>query len=302
MSEERIVTRRDFIRGTTCGALGVAFGLSCSGNASGPAPKAVEGRSKVILIRHADAMDADGNYNGEVLRQMLDEAVVAFFEAEDVSAAWRQMVKPDDILGIKTNVYQLLATPTELEQTMKTRAMEAGVKEENISIRDRGILQDPVFLNATALINTRPLRAHHWSGIGGCLKNYILFVEQPFTYHGDSCADLGALWKLPICAGKTRLNVLVVMRPLIHKLGPHRYDPKHVWHYKGLLVGNDPVALDSVGLELIKRMQMSFFGEEPQGGTSPKHVALAETRHGVGIADLSRIDIVKIGWMEDSLI
>lgn len=301
MIDEKVVTRRDFIRGTTCGALGVAFGLSCSGTPRKP-PKKVEGRAKVVLIRHQNAMDEDGNYNGAVMEQMLDEAVVELLGTEDAASAWRSLVKPEDVLGIKTNVYTLLHTPPSLEQAIKQRAIEAGVKEDNISIRDRGLLNDPIFTNATALINARPLRAHHWSGIGGCLKNYIMFVQQPWTYHGDSCADLGALWKLPVCAGKTRLNILVVMRPLIHKLGPHRYDPKHVWHYKGMLVGKDPVALDAVGLELIKAMQVAYFGEEPKGGTSPKHVELAETRHEVGIADLDRIDIVKLGWMEESLI
>ena len=66
-----------------------------------------------------------------------------------------------------------LPTPKELEAAIKRRVLDVGVPETNMDIDDRGVLRNPVFLKATALINVRPVRTHHWSGVGTCLKNYI---------------------------------------------------------------------------------------------------------------------------------
>jgi hypothetical protein len=300
MSEGHSTTRRDFMRGTACGALGVALGLKVGGAVV--KARTVEGRAKVVLIRNADVIDASNNCNAQILAGMLDDAVVELFGGASPLEAWRKILKPTDVLGIKTNIWQFLHTPPELEQAIKARAMEIGIKESDISINDRTIRTDPVFQRATALINARPLRIHHWAGIGGCIKNYIMFIPQPSALHGDSCADLGTLMKLPEVAGKSRLHILVVLTPQYWGLGPHSFNPKYIWPYKGLIVGTDPVAVDSVGVRLIREMQLAKFGEEQKGQTPSKHVGLAETRHGVGIADPARIDIVKLGWMEESLI
>ena len=308
MSDDKVFTRRDFIRNTACGTAALALGLSGGGGFGGggggraQAATRQQATTKVVLVRHPDAMDAAGAHNAEVIEAMLDDAVVELFGAADPAEAWRGLVGPRDVLGIKSNIWRPLPTPGPVEQWTRRRAVAAGVPDENISIRDRGLLYDPVFLRATALVNARPLRAHHWSGIGGCIKNYITFVRQPWTYHGDSCADLGALWKLPVVEGKTRLNILVVLSPQFHGVGPHHFDPQYIWPYKGLLVGTDPVALDALGVELLAAKRSVFFDEEPRGGTSTRHVGLADTRHGIGISDRARIELVKLGWAEDILI
>jgi hypothetical protein len=199
-------------------------------------------------------------------------------------------------------VWPDLPTPPSLERALVQRAVQAGVPEERIDVADRGILDKPVFQEATALMNIRPLRTHHWSGIGGCIKNYIMFTRTPWEWHDDSCADLGGLWNLPVCKGKTRLNVLVLLTPLFYGIGPHHFDPEHVWPYKGLAVSTDPVALDAIGVKLLDRKRKAFFDRPPRGGTSTKHVVLADTRHGVGVADPEKIELVQIGWTEDALI
>ena len=299
MISKSILTRRDFVRGTACGAAGIALGLRST-------PEIIRdlstSPSRVVLVRDSEAMDEEGNFNGPVITRMLDDAVTTLFGIEDPAACWKEIVRPDDVLGIKTNVLNYFPTPKEVEQAIKNRVMEVGIAEENISIRDRGLLRDRIFTGATALINARPLRTHHWSGIGGCIKNYIMFHNRPSDWHEDSCADLGGLWKMPVCAGKTRLNVLVVLRPMFYGIGPHHYDPQYIWQYKGLLVSTDPVSVDALGVKLLEEKRKVFFDRPPRGGTSTKHVRLAETRHGIGVADLEKIDLVKIGWMEDVLI
>ncbi len=297
MSEERIRTRRDFVKETSFGVAGMTLGLSAARDILPGSRR----NSKVVLVRHKDVLDEEGAIDRPILEQMLDDAVTTLFGNDDPAACWNSLLKPTDVLGIKTNVYPPLPTLPELNEMLKQRAMAVGIPEEKISTRDRGVLQDPIFQNATALINARPLRAHDWSGIGGCIKNFILF-DRPADWHDDSCADLGAIWNLPVCKGKCRLNILVAMTPLFHSIGPHRYAPDAIWQYKGMFVSTDPVAVDALGVKLMEEMRKAFYERPPRGGTSTKHVGLADTRHGLGVANLDEIELIKIGWMEDVLI
>ena len=290
------ITRRDFLRQTGAAAIVATAGIPLVAGQESPA------RARVILIRHRDVIGKEGTIDKGILDTMLDEAMVRLFDVSSPGEAWAQVVKPADVVGLKTNVWRNLRTPLELEQAMKARMVAAGVREENISIDDRGVLSNPLFQNATALINARPMRAHHWSGVGGCLKNYIMFTPSPPDYHPDSCIDLGALWNLPQVKGKTRLNVLVMLTPQFHCLAPHHFDREYTWPYKGLLVGTDPVALDAVGLKILEAQRRLYFKEDSPMRPPVRHIAAAEKKHGVGIADLKRIDIIKLGWDEGILI
>jgi hypothetical protein len=291
-----IITRRDFLRKTGAAALIATAGVPLF------AQQGIQKKSRVILIRHQSIVDKDGNVDQKIFEQMLDEAMVKLFDAKTPEAAWKQIIKPTDIVGIKSNTWKYLPTPAEVENTLKSRLRAAGVQEANISIDDQGVLQNPVFLKATALINSRPMRAHHWAGVSGCLKNYIMFTPEPSDLHPDSCVDLGSLYKLPIVKGKTRLNVLLMLTPQFNCLGPHHFDKEFVWQYKGLLVGTDPVALDSVGLKIIEAKRRQYFKEDLPIRPSPKHIAAADEKHGVGVADMKKIELIKLGWKDGVLI
>jgi hypothetical protein len=291
-----MMTRRDFLKQTGAAALVATAGLPIAGRAGeGPA-------ARVILARHQSVLDASGVLDRDILEGMFDEAVVALTGAGDAAGAWRLLVRPADVVGIKTNVWKYLHTPVELEQVMRTRLVSAGVKEDDIAIDDRGVLSNPVFARATALINARPMRAHNWSGVGGCLKNYIMFTPSPPDYHPDSCVDLGALWKLPAVKGKTRLNVLVMLTPQFNCLAPHHFDREFIWPYHGLLVGTDPVAVDAVGLSIIEAKRRLYFKEDSPMRPPAKHIRAADEKHGIGVADLRRIEIVRLGWKDGALI
>ena len=295
--KEGNLTRRDFLKAGSLAAAGAMFVNYPLDYFAKPNEK-----SKVILIRNEKVLDVNGKIVSEVLEQMLDDAVKILFNAKDSVAAWKKILKPEDVLGIKTNGWRNLRTPIELEQAFKNRALAVGIKEENISINDQGVLRDPVFKRSTALINSRPMRTHYWSGVGSLIKNYIMFAEVPSALHPDSCADLATVWNLPHVKGKTRLNVLVMLTPLFHSVGPHGYSAEYVWKYNGLIVGTDPVACDSTGLRIIEAKRKEFFGEDNPLNPPAKHIELADTRHHLGTADPKKIDLVKIGLKEGILI
>ncbi|MDI6783601.1 MAG: DUF362 domain-containing protein [bacterium] len=296
------ITRRDFIKQTVvttmAGSLLTQIGIDLFAEEK----KSAMRKTPVILIRHENAVAQDGKINADMIQQMLDTAVTTLLDKKDSATAWKLLLKPSDVVGIKSNVWHYLPTPPALEQAIVRRVKEAGVPEKNISIDDRGVLHNRIFLNSTALINVRPLRTHYWSGIGSCIKNYIMFTPTPSAYHSDACSDLAAVWQFPIVKGKTRLNILSVLTPQFYGRGPHGFDKRFVWNYNGLLVGTDPVAVDAVGAQLLQRKRIAYFGEDRPMETTPKHISVADKKYGLGISDLNQIELVKLGWTTDILI
>ncbi len=294
---KKIITRRDFMRRSTLTVLGTALG------AASLQALPQEQKSRVILIRHADALDENLKINENVVQQMLDQAVQALFRQSDPLPAFKTIVKPDDIVGIKSNVWNYLPTPPELEKAIKRRVLDAGVKEENIGIDDRDVLNNPIFQKATVLINARPLRTHYIAGISGCMKNYAPFLANIPDCHPNNCADLALLFNLPMVKGKTRLHVLSVLTPQFHAKGPHHFERRYVWNYNGLLVGTDPVAVDSLGLKIIMAKRLEVFGPRDQRLPAlPKSIETADVKHRLGTSDMNKIDLVKLGWAEGILI
>jgi len=290
------VKRREFLK--TAIAVGCGGSLAIGGARRLWAAK----KSRVVLIRRETLWGSDGKPDSKIVQEMIDEAVATLLGAKNPREAWKMLVKPEDVVGIKSNVWQSLPTPPEVEAAIRDRILEAGVPEAAISVRDRNPMVDPVFRKATALINTRPMRVHHWSGVGTCLKNYITFAARLPDYHPDSCADLGALWKLPAVAGKTRLNILVMFTPLFHSLSPRGIDPAFTWKYNGLIVGTDPVAVDATGLKIIEVKRKLHFGEDRPINPPPKHIQLADTRYGLGTADPEKIELIRSGDNKEILI
>jgi hypothetical protein len=223
-------------------------------------------------------------------------------ETEDPLAAWRSLFKKTDVVGIKSNSWRNLPTPPEMEEAIRRRLMDVGIGAESIAVADRAVYKHPLFLKATALVNTRPVRTHHWAGVGTLLKNYIQFVPSPSDYHPNGCADLGHIWTLPQVKGKTRLNVLVALTPQFYGRGASFFDRRYVWPYSGIIVGIDPVAIDAVGAEILRLKRIATFGEDRPLDVAPIHIAEADRKYHLGVSDLGRIRIVKVGWMEQSLV
>jgi len=300
MSEKKsTLTRRDFIRGAGCAAVGVAVGLPVLAEEVAKEPVI---KSRVVLIRNQGVVNDAGKIGSELVEQMLDDAMVALFGKEKPVDCWRQIVSAKDIVGIKSNVWKYLPTPPEVEQAIRKRLLEVGVAADNISVDDRGVLGNGIFQKATALINTRPMRTHALSGVGGVIKNPIMFDPEPWTYHDNACASLAKIWNLPLVKDKVRLNVLVMLTPQFHNIGLHHFDPAYVWSYNGLIVSTDPVAADSVGLRIIQRKRQLVFGEDRPLQPTAHHIALADKEYHLGHSETNNIELIRLGWESDILI
>ena len=311
---KKIITRRDFLKAAAVTPFAGAIGCCCTGTAAvGPKPVAGSGQgvatlrsvsraSRVVLVRDENAVTAGRTFNAEVIQKMLDDAVMALFGEKSPAAAWKMIVKPEDTVGIKTNAWRQLPTGKEVEDAIKKRVLEAGVPAEKVAVADRGVLNNPLFQSATVLINARPARVHYWSGLGSCIKNYIQFVPKPSEYHNDACADLATIWNLPLVKDKTKLNIQVMLTPLFHNIGPSGFNEKYLWPYKGLIVGQDVVAVDTTAYRIIQAKRKQFFNEDQVLETSAHHIALADTRHKLGTSDPGKIELIKLGWTGEILI
>jgi len=296
--KKRIITRRDFIRTGSYAVMGGLMGLPLIRKAAGQASE----KSRVVLIRDPDVTQGYGSLKGNVLIDMLDRAVTRLQGTANSVAAWRKTAEPSDIVGIKSNAWSPLPTPAPLEDALANRLMETGVNADKIAVDDRGVRGNLVFKQATALINVRPMRTHHWTGLGTLLKNYIMFVSAPWMYHANACERLAAIWQKPIIKGKTRLNILVMVTPLFHGIGPHHFSRTYTWPYGGLIVSTDPVAADAIGARIIQAKRNEFFGENKPISPRPLHIEAADIKYGLGNSHPDRIELVKMGWQENILI
>jgi hypothetical protein len=296
MRARKVITRRDFLKGTAGMVVGAALAPAL------PFSAKADARTKVILIRDEQVISAGGEIRASALEAMLDEAVRLLTGGKTPLDGWKTLFKKSDTVGIKTNAWRYFATPKEMEAAIKRRIIDAGVEEGRIGIDDKGVRNNPLFTDSTALVNVRPVRTHHWAGVGTCLKNYIMFAPVPSEYHPDGCSDLGRIWTLPPVKGKTRLNILVALTPQFYGRGANFFDRRYVWPYKGIIVGADPVSVDAVGAELLKRKRIAHFGEDRALDVAPAHIAVADRKYGLGTSDLARIDIIKAGWKEDMLL
>jgi hypothetical protein len=284
------------------GFLSVSAGAAAAALLGAAATRAADAKARVVLVRRREVLGDDGQVNGPVLHAMLNEAVAALLGERAAAAAWRRLVKPTDVVGVKSNVWGPLPTPPELEQAIRDEILGAGVRPEDVAVDDRGVRSNPVFRRMTALVNVRPMRTHAWSGLGTCLKNLIMFVDNPPDYHADSCATLGALWHLPQLEGKVRLNVLVMLTPQFHSVGVHSFAKELVWPYYGLIVGVPPAPVDATGARIIQARRRLHFGADRPVSPSPHHIEVAGSRYGLGPTDPAQIDLVRLGQAEDALI
>jgi hypothetical protein len=324
---DTIITRRDFIKGTTLGTLGLALGLFDAESLAFPPPVSRgEGdslsptKSKVILIRDEKVLSDDDVVDKKIMANMLDTGMMSFAETKDPVSAWKKLFKSSDVVGVKIT---LMMTPTreELIELIVGNLLNAGIKDENIFVWDRdqiGMGQKEMFSRprrfgfdkdhiskvvdkCTALINVPGMKSHWLSGVALSMKNWAGAVDNARKYHTeDCCSSLGELCTIPQIKTKNRLIIMDALRPVFH--GGPSVDPKYLWNYNGLMIGSDHVAVDTIALKIIQRQRSRYKKEEWMISPPPFHVALADTRYKVGTSDLRLIDLIKLGWQKDALI
>jgi uncharacterized protein (DUF362 family) len=149
--------------------------------------------------------------------------------------------------------------------------------------------------NCDVLINVPVLKDHDGAGITAALKNMYGVIHNPNKYHPDGCnpyvADVNML---PEIRTKTRLHICDATTAC-YEGGPG-FKPEYSWKYNGLIVSQDPVALDYTGWQMIERKRAenklkTLEAEE----RAPRYIATAaDAQHRLGTNDPRRIAIVEV--------
>ncbi|HUV31399.1 MAG TPA: DUF362 domain-containing protein [Acidobacteriota bacterium] len=139
-------------------------------------------------------------------------------------------------------------------------------------------------------VNLPVLKDHSIAGLSAGLKNMYGAIHNPNKYHGNNCDPYCAhVSNLSPIRQKNRLTVLDAVR-VQYDRGPG-FVGRHMYSYNGVVISDDPVAADRVGLEILERIRaINGLPSLEKAGRPVKYLGSAEAT-GLGTADLSRIDL-----------
>ncbi|MCP4592759.1 MAG: DUF362 domain-containing protein [bacterium] len=277
--------------------------------------------SRVVEIR-SDHVLRDQKVDPRILRDMLRRGLLEVTGAADERSAWRTLLSPDDVVGLKFNqsgadtlrttpamVGVLVASltdagwdpsrlvpveiPHELHSTLGTTPPRRDWLAEEVRFGEASDRLSGLLEQVTAIVNVPFLKHHNIAGMTCCLKNLShALVKHPGRLHGNKCSPyIGDVVSLPQVRSKLRLHLVNALRIVTDK-GPEA-GAKYIVDRGALVIGLDPVAVDSLGLEILNRVRhRGGLGkiEDRQGEVS--YLAAASAR-GLGNRELHRIDYVR---------
>jgi len=286
------ITRRDFIRGT----MGVAIGTSILGLNWPMAETNAATPSLVTVVRDKNALDTYKNVNIQILKEMLEQALINHTGQKNSKKSWLSLVNPDDVIGLVPTDW-LYPTHDEVVDVVKSSLMNAGFSQDKIRLAQGS---PDSAKECDSLIAIPSLKSHWLTGIGTVLKLYIMYSGNPSNYHQSNSARLGEIWNLPFVKGKTKLVLVDSLYPLCNK-GPQA-DPRYQWAYKGLIAGTDPVAVETVCLNIINKKREAIKGKIWPLSPPPICVEAADKVYGLGTSRIKEIKIENFGWEHDLLL
>jgi uncharacterized protein (DUF362 family) len=139
-------------------------------------------------------------------------------------------------------------------------------------------------------INLPVLKDHSIAGLSGGLKNMYGVINNPNKYHDNHCDPYAAhVSNLAPVREKNKLTIVDAVQ--VQYNGGPGYVSRYLDYFNGLIISDDPVAADSIGLQVVeelrKRHSMPPLAEV---GRPVRYLATAE-QLGLGVADRSQIDL-----------
>jgi hypothetical protein len=97
---------------------------------------------KVVQVNNPNSVADDKPQEAEAYK-MLEEGMLALSGAKTLEEAWKQFVKPDEVIGLKVNPVagKQLSTSHAVTRSIVKQLKETGIPEKNIVIWDRRLMQ-----------------------------------------------------------------------------------------------------------------------------------------------------------------
>ncbi|HLG29539.1 MAG TPA: hypothetical protein VI387_04955, partial [Candidatus Brocadiales bacterium] len=156
-NKDDTLTRRDFLKIAAIGAAGIRWT-----SLQTPDSELRTSKSKVVKVTGHGVMEHGqtslsmpplARPDAVIVERMIENGLVAFTGKKDITEAWKSVVSPSDVVGIKTNPIggKKLSTNPEVVNAIVNGLMLAGVKENNIIVWDK---EEKYLLEADYFINT----------------------------------------------------------------------------------------------------------------------------------------------------
>lgn len=337
------IDRRHFLAGTAAGAGALALhgrvahaqNAPAAANASlGATPPAgfspFSAPGVVVRVHRANSMRPGGLFpTQEAADAMVDRAVMELTGQHDVASAWRQLVHPNDRVGIKTNglglrniasnketvvaiVRGVIAAGVPANQVwvydqwngflmatrLSRRDLPAGVQLRTHSNHDLGretrvasgrTQYATPLLEATAIIGVPLVKDHSLSGFTGAMKNMT---------HGSirNPEDFHRHQCSPQIAElyaheaiRSRTRVHVMDAFKVLYDGGPQDNPSARAVYEHVFMSTDPVALDRLGATLVDQFRSQHNMQSIAQRGDPARYIEHAAQLGLGIADPARI-------------
>ena len=286
------------------------------------------GRVSVALARSDSIMMAPGIFAPRrlypegrlafpVLEKLLDSAVTRFTE-EDRIASWRSLFSASDRIGIIADVDGVGVEVGTVDAVID-RLVTAGIPPENICVlggdeRDlfnagftirregrgvrvlgtesegyRGGVSRVLHDFCTALINVSTLRADPQLTMRGCVANFLSLIPNVERVRRlSNPKEIGSAGAHPAIRQKLRLNILEAYRPFY--LTPDKELQR--WEFGGILISDDPLAVDMVGLDILQRKMAAEKLPPLSFDTERDYLRAAQEKFRLGQSDLELITIL----------
>jgi len=139
-------------------------------------------------------------------------------------------------------------------------------------------------------INLPILKDHSIAGLSAGLKNMYGAINNPNKCHGNNCDPYAAhVSNLEPIKKKNRLTIIDAIR-VQYNAGPG-FDSRYLAYYNGLIISDDPVAADSVGLRIVEHFrQINKLPSLESVGRPVRYLKSAENI-GLGVADPQKISL-----------
>jgi len=253
-------------------------------------PPAPGQKPRVIKVRCREALQ-NGAVHPRFLMEMINTMLREITGVPEADQAWKRILGTAGRVGLKFNSVgaEEIGTTATLAELLLVSLEEAGWSRDRIilldvkeSLRERlgvavpsaGWAEEEVDFGSgrdrlskaldeiDALINVPFLKTHHIAGFTCGLKNLSHgLIKHPARFHDQNCTPyIADIVALPALRSKLKLTLVDSLR-VVWEGGPLvRRD--YIEDHAMLIAGQDPVAVDSIGLEALDRIRLGH-GQPP---------------------------------------
>lgn len=288
----------------------------------------------VVRVQRSQVRVGGDRFDPAVLDEMVASCLMRLTNTSQPAGAWKALFSPNDRVALKVNTLggRGLSTNPAVVEAIVRGLVGAGVAENNILVWDRfnrelmragfkinprgkgyrcygternyeeritvhgkigGSLSTLLTEFPTALINVPIIKDHNLAGVAISMKNLYGVIDNPNRYHENNCDPyIADMADLPVVRQKMRLIVCDALYGQ-YEAGP-AFVRKFRWPIDSLMAATDPVALDTVGWQMVEARRREA-GLKPlaEVGRPPRWLATAALR-GLGQNDPVKIEVIDL--------